>query len=51
MRLIGIQAEDFLQLEQDSAAFRAWLDRSASPAELMAVLGPALRRRPDGGPS
>ena len=38
--------EDFYQLEQRSSAFSAWLDANNSPAELMAALAPALRRRP-----
>ena len=46
MKLIGFSADDFYALEQRSAAFSAWLDASNSPAELMAVLAPALRRRP-----
>jgi len=50
MKLIGFSAADFYALEQRSAAFSAWLDASNSPAELMAVLAPALRRRPQANP-
>ena len=50
LKLIGIRAEDFYALEQRSAAFAAWLDANNSPAELMAVLAPALRRRPNAHP-
>ena len=50
MKLIGFSADDFYALEQRSAAFSAWLDASNSPAELMAVLAPALRRRPQANP-
>ena len=50
LKLIGIPAADFHQLEQDSEAFRNWLDSNNSPAELMAVLAPALRRRPRAEP-
>jgi subfamily B ATP-binding cassette protein HlyB/CyaB len=50
MKLIGFTAQDFLELEQRSPAFAAWLDANNSPAELMAVLAPALRRRPQAHP-
>ncbi|MBM5786185.1 MAG: cyclic nucleotide-binding domain-containing protein, partial [Cyanobacteria bacterium K_DeepCast_35m_m1_288] len=50
LKLIGIPAADFLQLECDSEPFRHWLDRNNSPAELMAALAPALRRRPKAEP-
>jgi subfamily B ATP-binding cassette protein HlyB/CyaB len=50
LKLIGICAEDFYALEQRSTAFAAWLDTNNSPAELMAVLAPALRRRPNAHP-
>lgn len=50
LKLIGIRAEDFYALEQRSPAFAAWLDANNSPAELMAVLAPALRRRPNAHP-
>ena len=46
LKLIGIKADDFYALEQRSAPFRQWLDAASSPAELMAVLAPALRQRP-----
>ena len=50
MKLIGFSAEDFYQLEQRSSAFVDWLDSNNSPAELMAALAPALRRRPQADP-
>ena len=50
IKMIGIRAEDFYALEQRSAAFAGWLDCNNSPAELMAVLAPALRRRPTAHP-
>ena len=50
MKLIGFSAEDFYQLEQRSKAFADWLDTNNSPAELMAALAPALRRRPQAYP-
>ena len=50
MKLIGFSAEDFYQLEQRSPAFASWLDANNSPAELMAALAPALRRRPQAHP-
>jgi subfamily B ATP-binding cassette protein HlyB/CyaB len=50
LKLIGISAEDFYRLERDSESFRGWLDTNNSPAELMAVLAPALRRRPQAEP-
>ena len=43
LKLIGFPAEDFYTLESESEAFR-WRT-SNSPAELMAVLEPALRAR------
>lgn len=51
IKLIGIRSEDFFTLEQRSPVFAAWLDRNNSPAELITVLGPALRRRPTANPS
>ena len=45
LKLIGFPAEDFYTLESESEAFSRWLDTSNSPAELMAVLEPALRAR------
>ncbi len=51
MKLIGIPAEDFYALEERSEAFATWLDINISPAELMSVLMPALRRRPQANPS
>jgi len=50
LKLIAISAEDFYSLEQRSEAFASWLDANNSPAELMAVLEPALRRRPQAQP-
>ncbi|QNJ01780.1 ABC transporter transmembrane domain-containing protein [Synechococcus sp. PROS-U-1] len=50
LKLIGIKAEDFQELENRSESFRSWLDRASSPAELMAVLAPALRQRPMADP-
>ncbi len=50
MKLIGIKAEDFYALEDRSPAFAAWLDANNSPAEIMAVLSPAFRRRPNAYP-
>ena len=50
MKMIGFSAADFEQLEQRSKAFAAWLDANNSPAELMAALAPALRRRPQANP-
>jgi len=50
LKLIGISADDFLELERRSEPFRQWLDSNNSPAELMAVLAPALRRRPHADP-
>lgn len=50
MKLIGFCAEDFYILEQRSTEFASWLDTNNSPAELMAALAPALRRRPNANP-
>lgn len=50
MKLIGFSADDFYALEQRSEAFAGWLDATNSPAELMAALAPALRRRPQAYP-
>ena len=50
MKLIGFSAEDFYQLEPGLKAFADWLDANNSPAELMAALAPALRRRPQAYP-
>ena len=46
LKLIGIPAEAFHALEASSSKFCQWLDANNSPAELMAVLSPGLRRRP-----
>lgn len=51
LKLIGFSAEDFYQLEQDSESFSNWLDSSSSPAELISVLSPALRKRPHAEPA
>ena len=45
LKLIGFAADDFYTLESESESFARWLDASNSPAELMAVLAPALRAR------
>ncbi|WP_320675978.1 peptidase domain-containing ABC transporter [Prochlorococcus sp. MIT 1300] len=50
LKLIGIPAEDFLELERTSSAFANWIDNNNSPSELMAALAPALRRRPMADP-
>lgn len=50
MRLIGFSAEDFYELERRSSRFRDWIDSNNSPAELMAVLAPALHARPQADP-
>lgn len=46
LKLIGFSADTFYELERTSEAFALWLDSNNSPAELMAVLEPALRGRP-----
>ena len=46
LKLIGFSADTFFELERSCDAFAQWLDRNNSPAELMAVLEPALRNRP-----
>jgi len=45
MKMIGFSAADFYELEANSPAFRRWLDSSNSPAELIQVLQPSLRKR------
>ncbi len=45
MKLIGISAEDFYWLEENSQAFANWLSTKNSPAEFMDALRSALRRR------
>ena len=50
LKLIGFSAETFAELERDSDQFSSWLDTNNSPAEIMAVLEPALRRRPHAEP-
>lgn len=50
LKLIGIPADMFYKLEQQSPQFRAWLDRSSSPSEFIQVLEPSLRRRPHAEP-
>ena len=50
LKLIGIPAEAFYELEGESEPFRAWLDRSTSPAEIIRCLEPALRSRPHAEP-
>lgn len=46
LKLIGFSADTFYELERSSEPFALWLDSNNSPAELMAVLEPALRARP-----
>ena len=50
LKLIGFSAETFSELERDSDQFSAWLDSNNSPAEIMAILEPALRKRPHAEP-
>jgi ATP-binding cassette subfamily B protein len=50
LKLIGFRQEEFFELERRSQAFADWLDANNSPAELMTVLAPALRRRPQANP-
>ena len=45
LKLIGFPAEDFYTLESECEPFSRWLSNSNSPAELIAVLAPALRAR------
>ena len=51
MKMIGFSAADFYELEANSAAFRRWLDSSNSPAELIQVLQPTLRKRSKAEPA
>ncbi len=51
MKLLGILAEDFYWLENNSQAFCDWLSKKNSPAEFMHSLGPALRRRSKAEPA
>ena len=50
LKLIGIPAGAFYELEERSEPFRQWLDRNNSPAEIMRCLEPALRTRPHAEP-
>ena len=50
LKLIGIPAKAFYELEDESEAFRLWLDRNSSPAEIIRCLEPALRSRPRAEP-
>ena len=50
LKLIGIPAEAFYALEDQSEPFRQWLDRNNSPAEIIRCLEPALRARPHAEP-
>jgi len=50
LKLIGIPADAFFRLERESEAFRQWLDRNSSPAELISSLAPALQQRPRASP-
>ena len=49
LKLIGFSAETFAELERDSDQFSSLPDTNNS-AEIMAVLEPALRRRPHAEP-
>ena len=51
MKMIGFSAADFYELEANSPAFRRWLDSSNSPAELIQVLQPSLRKRSKAEPA
>ena len=51
MKMIGFSAADFYELEANSAGFRRWLDSSNSPAELIQVLQPSLRKRSKAEPA
>lgn len=46
LKLIGFDAEVFYTLERECQPFAQWLAAQSSPAEMMAVLEPALRARP-----
>ena len=48
LRLIGFPASVFYELEERSQHFRAWLDSSNSPSELMSVLSSSFNDRPSG---
>ena len=50
LKLIGISADTFAQLERESAEFSSWIDSNNSPSEIMAVLETALRARPHAEP-
>ena len=50
LKLIGIPAEAFYQLEEECESFRQWLDRNNSPSEIIRCLEPALRARPHADP-
>ena len=45
MKLIGIDADDFETLLDDSPAFANWIANQSSPAEFVDALRPAMRRR------
>jgi ATP-binding cassette subfamily B protein len=46
LKLIGFDSEVFYTLERECQPFAKWLAAQSSPAEMMAVLEPALRARP-----
>ena len=50
LKLIGIPAEAFYELEASSEPFRQWLECNNSPAEIIRCLEPALRARPHAEP-
>ena len=50
LKLIAIPASAFYWLEEESAFFCDWLDKSSSPSEFIQVLQPSLRRRPHAEP-
>ena len=50
LKLIGIPAETFLKLADQSEPFRSWLNRNSSPAEIITALEPSLRQRPHADP-
>ena len=51
LKLIAIPSEHFYELENNSDAFRHWLDNSNSPSELITVLKHPLRARPTAEPN
>jgi subfamily B ATP-binding cassette protein HlyB/CyaB len=51
LKLLGFEAETFYELEKKSEAFSRWLDANNSPSELISVLQPSLRARPNAEPN